>query len=77
MFVGTHRLQLLLDLHIQCSCLHGDNIGGGIGIVCDWGATLGAKDPMNGFTGAAHARPAFGRTLDLDFSLRNYRNKSL
>jgi hypothetical protein len=75
MFAGPYRLQLLLDLHIQGPCLHSDDIRSGIGIVCNWRTALGAKDSVDGFAGAAHAGPALGRPLNLDFRLGNYRNK--
>lgn len=75
MFVGTHRLQLLLNLHIQGPCLHGDNIRSDIGIVCDWRTTLGAEDSVDSVAGAAHAGPALGRSLNFDFGLGNYCNE--
>lgn len=60
----TYRLQGLLDLSVQGSGLDGNDLGGGIGVVGNGGATLGAEDAVDGVAGRALTGPALGRSVD-------------
>ncbi len=43
--------------------------------MCNRRTAFGAEDSVNSFAGAAHAGPAFGRPLDLDFGLGHHYNQ--
>jgi hypothetical protein len=60
----TYRLQGLLDLSVQGSSLDGNDLGGGIGVMSNGGATLGAEDAVDSVTGRALTGPALGRSVD-------------
>ena len=49
----THRLQGLLDVRIESATLDRNDLLGGIGVVGDGGAALGAEQAMHVFARAA------------------------
>lgn len=57
-------LQGLLNLSIQGASLDGNDLGGGIGVMGDRGATFRAEDAVDGEARGTLASPALGRTVD-------------
>lgn len=51
----THRLQILLDIAVQGSCLDGDNLRGRIRVMGDGRATLRAEQTVDIVAGRALA----------------------
>lgn len=47
------RLEVLLQLSLESTSLEGDDLGGGIGVVGDGGATLGAEETVDDLSGGA------------------------
>lgn len=50
---GTYRLEVLLQLGVEGTGLEGDDLGGGIGVVGDGRAALGAEEAVDDVTGRA------------------------
>lgn len=60
----TYGLQSLLDLSVQGTGLESDDLGGGIGVVSDRRATLGAEDAVDSVAGGTLTSPALGGAID-------------
>jgi hypothetical protein len=58
------RLQLFLQLRVEAPGLHSDDGRGGVGVVSNGRAALGAEDAVDGFARASHSGPALGGALD-------------
>jgi hypothetical protein len=73
---ATYGLQFLLDLHVKGPSLHGDDLGGRIGIMRDGRTAFRAEDTVDGLTGASLASPALSWAVDSYFSLGDYGDES-
>jgi hypothetical protein len=49
--VATHRLQVLLQLRVKSASLEGNDLRGGIGVVGNGRAALGAEETVDAFAG--------------------------
>jgi hypothetical protein len=59
--LSTYRLEVLLDLGVEGTSLEGNDLRGGIGVVGDGRATLGAEEAVDDI-----ARAALGARVLLD-----------
>ena len=50
---GTYGLEVLLDLGVKGAGLEGNDLGGGVGVVGDGGAAVGAEEAPDGLAGGA------------------------
>lgn len=66
---GTHRLQVLLDLSVKGAGLEGDDLRGGVGVVGDGGAALGAEDAVDVVARRALAGVLLGGAVDGELRL--------
>ena len=60
----THGLEVLLDLGGESAGLEGNDLGGGVGVVSDGGAALGAEEAPDGVAGGALALPLLDGAVD-------------
>lgn len=61
---GTYRLQGLLNLSVQGTGLDSNDLGGGIGVVGNGRATLGAEEAVDSVAGRSLTRPFLDGTVD-------------
>lgn len=67
----THRLEVLLDLRVECPSLYGDDLGCGIRIMSDGGSALGAEETPDCIAGRARALPLLDGSVDGQLLLGN------
>lgn len=72
----TYGLQSLLDLSVEGTGLDSDDLGGGIGVVGDRRATLGAEDAVDSVAGRTLTSPALGGAIDGQLVLGHDGNES-
>lgn len=74
--VGTHRLQVLLQLRVQSTALECNDLGSGIWVVGNWRAALRAEEAVDGFARGSLARPLLDRAIDRELVLGDDANQS-
>lgn len=81
--IGTHRLEVLLDLGIEGTSLQGDDLRSGIGVVGDGRTALAAEETVDNVAGRALGtgvgldRAVDGELVLLDNSNESFRRVSL
>lgn len=60
----TYRLELLLQLGLKGAGLESNDLGGGIGVVGDGRAALGAEESVDGVSGGGRAGPLLDGAVD-------------
>lgn len=72
----TYGLQSLLDLSVEGTGLDSNDLGGGVGVVGDRRATLGAEDAVDSVAGRTLTSPALGGAIDGQLVLGHDGNES-
>lgn len=81
--IGTHRLEVLLDLGIEGTSLQGDDLRSGIGVVGDGRTALAAEETVDNVAGRALGtgvgldRAVDGELVLFDNSNESFRRVSL
>ena len=74
---GSHGLEVLLDLRVESTGFQGDDLGGGIGVVGDGRATLGAEETVDNVArGSLGARVLLDGAIDGELILWDDSDKS-
>lgn len=67
----TYRLQVLLQLRVKSTGLDGNDLGGGIRVMSNGGAALGAEEAMDIVSRRAFAGPFLNGALDGELVFRD------
>lgn len=68
---GTHGLEVLLELGVKGTTLERNDLRGGVRVVGDGRAALGAEEAVDGVAGGAHAGPLLHGAVDGELILGN------